>query len=148
MKMTFDRATVDALIAHAKAAPTHRMPFGDEREPQAGLWIVGDIGIYLLSNGVPALMLHPDHPDEAMRLKGRVAYATQCDPTRMSPEACDSVKRRAWGGDDEVTFIALAGFEKALATYPPGAPLEMSVTRNALGIYSRTPPRPRAKAAA
>ncbi|WP_427451618.1 abortive infection family protein [Litorimonas sp. WD9-15] len=51
--LKFDQATVWRLIDHTRNAPKHRTYCGsDARE---GLWLVGDVGLYLMSNGIPAI---------------------------------------------------------------------------------------------
>jgi hypothetical protein len=143
MLMHFPRDTVEQLIAHAKAAPKHRALHGVRKTQKPGLWLVGDDGVYLLSNGDPALLAFPNDKDEAKRRKQVVAYARECNPLTMQPDKVDDVKVRAFGGDDGLLFIPLTDFEGALATYPEGKDLEMSVTPRGAGVYQmarRSPP--------
>jgi hypothetical protein len=62
-----------------------------------GLWLVGDHGIYLMSNGLPA-PLHGAAPRQ-------VAYAEEADPDRDPETSCD-VKQRAFGGDDGIIVLS------------------------------------------
>lgn len=120
MKLHFDRALVARLLAHAEAAATHsptldqlfspeyqkervtdRMPTHediDETRIPAGLILVGDRGVYLMSNGKPCL---PD-PDGAPNL---VAYAKEADP-RGSSSDWYHIKRASFGGDDGAEFLS------------------------------------------
>lgn len=53
--LPFDKSAVLRLIAHAEASPGH-LPSFDRPVPEPALWLVGDKGIYLMSNGLPALL--------------------------------------------------------------------------------------------
>jgi hypothetical protein len=128
MKLHFDRVLVARLLAHAEAAETHsptldqlftpafqkepvigRMPTNDDidvtRIP-AGLMLVGDQGVYLMSNGKPCL---PD-PDGAPNL---VAYAKEADPRGASDDWYD-VKLASFGGDDGAEFLSADVIRQAL----------------------------------
>lgn len=128
MKLHFDRALVARLLAHAEAAETHsptldqlfspeyqkervigRMPTHediDETRIPAGLMLVGDRGVYLMSNGKPCL---PD-PDGAPNL---VAYAKEADPRGSSSDWYD-VKLASFGGDDGAEFLSAEVIRQAL----------------------------------
>lgn len=128
MKLHFDRALVTRLLAHAEAAKTHsptldqlfspayqkepvigRMPTHediDETRISPGLMLVGDQGVYLMSNGKPCL---PD-PDGAPNL---VAYAREADP-RGSSSDWYNVKLASFGGDDGAEFLSAAVIRQAL----------------------------------
>jgi hypothetical protein len=51
----FDKLQVLHLINHAEASPEHR-PTYFETTAGPALWLVGDKGIYLMSNGAPAML--------------------------------------------------------------------------------------------
>ena len=98
-KLTFDAAIVKQLIADAKTAKDHRLAFGQtKREP--GLWLVGDEGVYLMSNGIP--VLKRIRSDETI-----VAYAHECNPKKMPFNTWWEAKSFTFGGDDGVEFIPL-----------------------------------------
>ena len=128
MKLHFDRTLVARLLAHAEAAETHsptldqlfspeyqkepvvdRMPTHDdidETRIPAGLMLVGDMGVYLMSNGKPCL---PD-PAGAPNL---VAYAREADPRGASSDWYD-IKRASFGGDDGAEFLSAEVIRQAL----------------------------------
>lgn len=128
MKLHFERALVERLLAHAEAAEAHsptldqlfspeyqkervtdRMPTHediDETRIPAGLILVGDQGVYLMSNGTPCL---PD-PDGAPNL---VAYAKEADPRGASSDWYD-IKRASFGGDDGAEFLSAEVIRQAL----------------------------------
>lgn len=141
MKLHFDRALVERLLAHAEAAATHsptldqlsspayqkvrvigRIPtlddIDDTRIP-AGLMLVGDQGVYLMSNGNPCL---PD-PTGAPNL---VAYAKEADP-RGSSSDWYAVKRASFGGDDGTEFLSAEVIRQALEATGDG-PVWIDVT--------------------
>lgn len=107
--LKFPADIVRTLLAHAFAAPGHELSFeqraarygrkkmferqpGEERHGKPGLWLVKDDGIYLMSNGIPALLIEDDKPDHVC------AYAKGYDPHVDGDvwTAC----RNAVGGDD------------------------------------------------
>ncbi|MBE7731269.1 DUF3085 domain-containing protein [Komagataeibacter sp. FXV3] len=128
MKLHFDRALVARLLAHAQAASEHsptydqlvdpaflkagvssRHPIGadvDRTRIPAGLMLVGDHGVYLMSNG------YPDFSD-AEGQGNLVAYAVEADP-RTCPDDWYDVKRASFGGDDGAEFLSANTIRKAL----------------------------------
>lgn len=69
----------------------------DEDKIPVGLWIVGDQGIYMMTNGVEL-----DKPKDA---RIPVAYAKECDPEKMDFDDWYDRKRMIFGGDDGVIFV-------------------------------------------
>ncbi len=137
MRLHFDLAVVRRLLDHSKAAtersPTcdqlyegqfrrdgkdadlksisaSNFPTADDVDPTkipAGLWLVGDHGIYLMSNGRPPL--RPGVGDNL----NIVAHAPEADP-RVNPEGWWGAKRAAFG-DDGVVFLELPFVEGLIA---------------------------------
>ncbi len=109
---TFSVVDVRAVIArgHTDAAANGGfrnphyglLPDKDERH---GLWIVGDEGVYVLSNGKLA---------EGQR--ALAVYADECHP-KTNPDYRD-YKRRYFGGDDGIVFIDAERLEAMLSTNP------------------------------
>ncbi|HYN39931.1 MAG TPA: DUF3085 domain-containing protein [Rhodospirillales bacterium] len=107
MRLCFKLRQVKTLLQHAAAAPATKPVYDEHTGP--GLWLVGDDGIYLMSNGLPPLL----HPDQDVRHV--VAYARECDPTRMDFDAWRTVKNASFGGDDGVEFLPLPDLQSAVA---------------------------------
>jgi len=136
MRLHFELALVQRLLAHAKNAPEHRptfdqmcdgqfrrdgttfdfdgssaeFPTSEDVDPAkipAGLWLVGDRGVYLMSNGAPPLLLSGSSSSHV------VAYAAECDP--RSPGGWWDVKRAAFGGDDGTVFLEASFIEGLIA---------------------------------
>lgn len=76
-----------------------------EAEARAGLWLVGDEGVYLFSNGKLAEGQRP-----------LVIHAEECDP-KTNPDYWH-YKRRYFGGDDGVEFIDAVELEAPIAARP------------------------------
>jgi hypothetical protein len=115
MRLTFDKKIVKQLREHAASATTHRATYGQDK-PGPGLWLVGDEGVYLMSNGSP--------------FQGVIAYAKQCDPNKMDFDAWWYVKEATFGGDDGVEFIDLAAI-------PESGDIEIEISPETLSIYAR-----------
>jgi len=91
-----DGRTIDPLTAGGGVLPSgHDV---DKAKVPAGLWLVADHGIYLMSNGEPALFA------DAGRTTHVVAYAREVDPN-INPMTWSTSKRAAFGGDDGVVFL-------------------------------------------
>ncbi|THK36766.1 DUF3085 domain-containing protein [Ensifer sp. MPMI2T] len=112
MTLTFTitavRDVIASGIADAKENGGFRDPHcglsgADHRKP--GLWLVGDHGVYVCSNGA----LAEGH-------KPLVAYAEECDP--LSNDDWFEVKRRTFGGDDGVDFLDADELEALIAASP------------------------------
>ena len=71
-----------------------------------GLWLVGDQGVYLMPN------------TEAETRT--IAYAKECDPTKLDFDEWRGVKRATFGGDDGVEFISIEEIER-ISSVPSGA---------------------------
>ena len=132
MRLHFDRADVRKLLAHAKAAKDHAATYGQEQPIQPGLWLVGDMGIYLMSNGRPGLKAEPDKPGSF------VVYARECHPTKMPFDRWYEVKRSAFGGDDGCDYIPATDIEAALADQSPTEPLNINLTPRGMSLITVT----------
>jgi hypothetical protein len=142
-RISFDRAAVMRLIAHANAASEHRSPWGERKPRGPQLLLVGDDGVYLMSSGLPAM------PGAKGGTSNFVVYAKQCDPTKMSDDRCRDAKERYFGGDDGIEYLPVALFEQALATYPEtGKELLMNLSPSGMGILSYTTAKPKKTKAA
>ena len=112
--LRFDKSIVHRLWDHARTAPESMLTFG-QKEPQPALWLVGDQGIYLMSNGRPGISgcgaLTP--PNEGTSVRRLVAYAKGCS---------ESDERSTWravhhavaDGDDFTIVVLLNEIERAL----------------------------------
>ena len=109
MNLTFDKKTVKLLLDHSCHSPAHRILYEDQRTNAPGLWLVGDEGVYLMSNGDPGLK------DEKSATGGHVCcYADQCNPKKMSFDDWWEAKQIIYGGDDGGEFLAADFWQQAI----------------------------------
>ena len=138
MRLHFDLALVRRLLDHSKAATERRpsldqlyegrfrrdgkdadldnltgnsFPTVEDVDPAKippDLWLVGDQGIYLMTNGCPPLLVDPAHT------RNVTAHAAEASPA-ADPDSWWEVKRTAFGGDDGVVFLELPFTEGLLA---------------------------------
>jgi len=90
------RKVIERGIADAEANGGFRVPysgFSAAEQARPGLWLVGDMGVYIMANG-------------KLPKGGRpfVVYSEQCHP--RGDIDWREYKRRHFGGDDGVEFIA------------------------------------------
>lgn len=111
---TFDKTAVQRLVDHARTAPEH-LPLYGELAKRAALWIVGDEGIYLMSNGSPALMAVGEL-DRSGGGPGRrwICYANYCSPDDP-PDYWAHIHKAVRGGNDFVIAVdALANLQAVI----------------------------------
>lgn len=113
--LRFKSSEVLPLIEHALAAKEHRTTYCEQTMCKgAALMLVGDQGVYLMSNGQPPL---PQGQN--------VAYAEG-----MNPDTDDEwwdAKRRTFGGDDGVEFIeAIKAIRQMIARGAPVICIEIN----------------------
>lgn len=91
------------------------------RDEQSVVWLVGDEGVYMLSNGEPAEGQRPC-----------VVYAEECDP-ETNPNYWHN-KRRHFGGDDGVEFLEGAMLVKLIAASPGCTHLQITMEETSMSI--------------
>jgi hypothetical protein len=126
--LSFPLTSVGEVIARgrtdAEANGGFRDPYyglcpGKDQKP--GLWLVGDHGVYLMSNGTL--------PDGAKPL---VVYAEECDPG--TNDDWFDVKRRTFGGDDGVDFIDAEQLEPMMAAAPEATHLHIEFHQDSMQL--------------
>ncbi len=140
-RIHFDLIGVRRLIEHCAAAPKHHRQYGKKGKPKPALMLVGDVGVYLMSNGDPGLLVPPDPADpNQSKTKSFVVYARECDPTKMDFDDWWEAKNRLFGGDDGSEHILLTELNAALATYPPNmTELIIDLTADAISLVMFKP---------
>lgn len=100
----------------------------DTEKIPAGLWLVGDQGVYLMSNVTS---------EEAKAADvAHVCYADEVNPEKMPVDEWYDAKVAIFGGDDGVEFLSAEALEGALE----GDKLRLDMTPSQLSIYKRTTP--------
>ena len=90
VRKVFDRGKADAAGNGGYRNPYYGLKPDEGEAP--GVWLVGDQGVYIMSNGKPASGARP-----------LVLYSDDCHPMG-NPDWYD-YKHRHFGGDDGVEFI-------------------------------------------
>lgn len=136
--LKFNAKEVAAQVEHARQAPEHSPTFSMQFESQywkdpnakmsddeifgakgehmdmskipAGLHLVHDQGVYIMSNGSPR-MIRPDSDVSSV-----VCYADECDPEK--DEDWYETARVMVGGDDFAEHLPIDWWDSYLAKYP------------------------------
>lgn len=145
--LTFKAREVRRLLEHSRAAREHRPSYEDLANPAyhkgggvkldasgwpdsdnidptrvpAGLLLIADQGVYLMSNGLPALLAEPGGTRNA------VAHALESDPGAEGDDWYDA-KRSIMGGDDCVITLPAEMFERVLAVLGDDGQMHVRVT--------------------
>lgn len=127
--LTFPIAAVRDVIARgvadAEANGGFRDPhlgFSPTDNRRRGLWLVGDHGVYLCSNGALSEGAKP-----------LVAYAEDCHPDQN--EDWIEVKRRTFGGDDGLDFLDANGLEALIASNPGCTHLRIAFFPDSMQLF-------------
>ena len=127
--LSFPIESVRAVIARGRAEAQANGGFRNPhyglhpgRDEQAGVWLVGDHGVYLCSNG--------KLPDGE---KPFVAYALECDP--RTNDDWFEVKRKTFGGDDGVEFIDADQLEAMIAATPNARYLGITFDDDSMELF-------------
>jgi hypothetical protein len=99
--LTFPWPKVLMAVAEVRAARDVRTLYGAKTGP--GLWLVGDEGVYLMSNTTA---------------KARtIVYARECDPTKLPFDTWWANKQATFGGGDGIEFVPLKDIETSAAEF-------------------------------
>jgi hypothetical protein len=88
-------------VNETRSARSVQTLYGEETGP--GLWLVGDHGVYLMSNTAAKA--------------SAIVYARECDPTKLPFDTWWEKKQATFGGDDGVEFISLTDIETLLTQF-------------------------------
>ncbi|MGA0564813.1 DUF3085 domain-containing protein [Ancylobacter sp. VNQ12] len=111
------RGRIDAFLNGGFRNPNYGLAPGKDEQP--GLWLVGDEGVYLLSNGKLAEGQRP-----------LVVYAEECDP-KTNPDYWH-YKRQHFGADDGIDFLDAAALARLFAASPGATHLRIATTDTSL----------------
>lgn len=113
------RGQADAVANGGFRNPYYGLRPGEGEKP--GLWLVGDEGVYLLSNGKLA------EGQNAL-----VCYAEECNPS-ITPDYWH-YKRRYFGGDDGIDFFDAAEVLGLLDAMPGATHLHVKLTDTSIEL--------------
>jgi hypothetical protein len=120
VRAVIERGQSDAAANGGFRNPYYGLAPGKGEKP--GAWLVGDEGVYLLSNG-----------NLAEGQKPLVCYAEECNPA-TSPDYWH-YKRRHFGGDDGIEFLDAEGLLALIAAYPDGSLLRIHLTVESMQLF-------------
>jgi hypothetical protein len=125
---TFSVTDIGVVLARgradAEANGGYRVPYqgiSPETDARAGLWLVGDEGVYAMSNGMLAEGQRP-----------LVVYAEECDP-KASPDYWH-YKRQYFGGDDGVEFLDAAEIKRLITAAPDATHMRIIMNDSSMSI--------------
>ena len=107
--LRFKKHEIHRLLDLSKAADSHRTLYEMPGTAAPGLWLVGDHGVYLMTNEVLT---------EGGKPAG-VTYSIDCDPNNMQFDDWWEAKRNTFGGDDGVEFLPAHVWEPLLKSTAP-----------------------------
>ncbi|MES4992589.1 DUF3085 domain-containing protein [Phyllobacterium sp. 22229] len=117
------RGEADAAANGGFRNPYYGLKPGEGEKP--GLWLVGDEGVYLLSNG-----------KLGEGQKALVCYAGECNPS-TTPDYWH-YKRRHFGGDDGIEFLEAAEILRLLDAMPDATHLRVQMTETSFELVPIT----------
>lgn len=113
------RGRIDAFLNGGFRDPHYGLSPGKDEKP--GIWLVGDEGVYIMSNGLLAEGRRP-----------LVIYAEECDP-KTNPDYWH-YKRQHFGSDDGIEFLDAVRFVALMAAAPAATHLTITTTDDSLSI--------------
>lgn len=119
VRAVITRGRIDAFLNGGFRNPHYGLAPGKDEKP--GLWLVGDEGVYIISNGKLAEGQRP-----------LVVSAEECDP-KTNPDYWH-YKRQYFGGDDGIDFLGAVELVKLLAASPTATHLTIEMTDTSMSI--------------
>ena len=113
------RGRIDAFNNGGFRNPYYGLRPGEGEKP--GLWLVGDEGVYALSNGKLAEGQRP-----------LVVYAEECDP-KTNPDYWH-YKRQHFGADDGIDFLDAKMLVTLIAAAPEATDITITMTDDSIAI--------------
>ncbi len=113
------RGRIDAFLNAGFRNPHYGLAPGKDEKP--GLWLVGDEGVYILSNGKLAEEQRP-----------LVVYAEECDP-KTNPDYWH-YKRQHFGADDGIDFLDAKILVTLIAAAPDATDITITMTDDSIAI--------------
>lgn len=113
------RGRIDAFLNGGFRNPHYGLAPGKDEKP--GLWLVGDEGVYILSNGKLAEEQRP-----------LVVYAEECDP-KSNPDYWH-YKRQHFGADDGIDFLDAKMLVTLIAAAPDATDITITMTDDSIAI--------------
>jgi len=110
VQIKFDLGGIEKILAHTESHEESFSHYGKKRGK--GFWLVGDQGVYLMSNSTVVLPSADTIDSPPEQRHSFVAYGQGLSP---DDENWWELKRATFGGDDGVEFIGLRTMKGAIA---------------------------------
>lgn len=133
MLLHFPKRDVQKILEHSKNSKQHIAIYEEESTKRPGVLIVGDEGVYLMSNGEPGLLHDGAEGEPTKDLPAFVVYATECNPKTSPFEEWRLVKEESFGGSDGVEFLETDFIEAALLR--PGEYIQLEVNEEGIDAF-------------
>jgi hypothetical protein len=113
--LRFDLAIVRRLVDHTRSSPEWLPTYGGTHA-EPGLWLVADHGVYLMSNGRPAMDAkgNPIPVNDTRGIRRLIAMAEGCDPEVDAFEDWWAIHNALQGGNDFLEFISIEDLDRIL----------------------------------
>jgi hypothetical protein len=132
----FDIEPVKRLLEHARASDKHQVLYDNPDTDAPGLWIVGDQGLYILSNGDPRFLRAADDPEREHSIVFAV-YADEANPWTLPFDQWWEAKRQGFGGDDGVEFLPVIEIDRQLRNPLRADKFVLDITPERIGVPYR-----------
>lgn len=129
--LTFEAEEVRKILEHSRTAPNHRAAFG-QKNPEPGLLLVGDEGVYLMSNGIPRLMADGTVGDPKQEGRSFCVHAEGMNPETDDPEMVWDRKCATFGGSDGSDYIPAEDVAQGLSD--SSDKFQIQISENQFGI--------------
>ena len=141
MLLRFKKSEVQVLLDHAKSATSHREPYSSDRNAPPASLLVGDDGIYLMSNGLPTLLADGTTRSASADSKACIVYAEECNPEMMAFDDWWEAKNESFGGDDGVESLEVESVELGMDFDPEYFVIEMDSEQSEFSILYKSTER-------
>lgn len=124
-QLSFNVGKVRTLLGQSKRATQRFHPYQqltDDVPCGPGLFLVGDAGVYLMTNAVQPKPTMP------------YCMARQADPDRVGPAKADDVKRATFGADDGVEYMDAATVETWIAGVPDDQEVSIKLSPSSMAL--------------
>jgi len=134
MKLSFNRTEVLALVLACAADKPGQVPYtggewekitGEKARFERGLTLVGDHGVYWMSNS-------PNQKQVEGTDSYPLAYARECDPTKLDFDTWWHNKSESFGGDDGADFFSLQDINDWLARNTKKKLIKLDITKKGI----------------
>lgn len=133
MRLHFLKQDVQKILEHTKTSKHHIAIYEEESTKRPGILIVGDEGVYLMSNGEPGLLQDGALGEPTPEQPAFVVYATECNPKTSPFEEWRQIKEESFGGSDGVEFLETDFIEAALLR--PGEYIQLEVNEEGIDAF-------------